>query len=170
MSSTGPGIDLSVVIPVYNEEESLPPLWDELRDMVEFWVEQGVTVFRVDNPHTKPFAFWQWLIADVKTRHPETIFLAEAFSRPRVMYRLAKLGFSQSYTYFTWRNTKHEITEYFIAWLAKSPPRPDWTWDSRRELAIRGESASFRRSMVEAYAAMARHMPDGGFQVVMFTH
>jgi starch synthase (maltosyl-transferring) len=88
-------------------------LWDELRDVVEFWIEQGVTVFRVDNPHTKPFAFWQWLIADVKERHPETIFLSEAFSRPRVMYRLAKLGFSQSYTYFTWRNTKHEIMEYF---------------------------------------------------------
>ncbi len=88
-------------------------LWQELRDVVVHWVGEGVRVFRVDNPHTKPFPFWEWLIADVKSRHPETIFLAEAFSRPAVMYRLAKLGFSQSYTYFTWRNTKREITEYF---------------------------------------------------------
>jgi starch synthase (maltosyl-transferring) len=88
-------------------------LWQELRDVVEHWIEEGVHVFRVDNPHTKPFDFWEWLIADVRSRHPEVIFLAEAFARPRVMYRLAKLGFSQSYTYFTWRNTKSELTEYF---------------------------------------------------------
>jgi starch synthase (maltosyl-transferring) len=88
-------------------------LWTELRDVVEFWVEQGIRVFRVDNPHTKPFDFWRWLIADVQSRHPDTIFLSEAFSRPRVMMRLAKLGFSQSYTYFTWRNTKQELTDYF---------------------------------------------------------
>jgi len=88
-------------------------LWQELRDVVLFWVGQGVKVFRVDNPHTKPFDFWRWLIADVQRSHPDTIFLAEAFSRPRVMFRLAKLGFSQSYTYFTWRNTKQELTDYF---------------------------------------------------------
>ena len=88
-------------------------LWQELRDVVEFWIANGVRVFRVDNPHTKPFDFWRWLIADVQSRHPDTLFLAEAFSRPRVMYRLAKLGFSQSYTYFTWRNTKQELTDYF---------------------------------------------------------
>jgi starch synthase (maltosyl-transferring) len=88
-------------------------LWSELRDVVLFWIGQGVKVFRVDNPHTKPFDFWRWLIADVRERHPDTIFLAEAFSRPRVMFRLAKLGFSQSYTYFTWRNTKQELTDYF---------------------------------------------------------
>jgi starch synthase (maltosyl-transferring) len=75
-------------------------------------VEHGVKVFRVDNPHTKPFPFWQWLIADVRARHPEVIFLSEAFTRPKVMYHLAKLGFSQSYTYFIWRNTKRELTEY----------------------------------------------------------
>jgi starch synthase (maltosyl-transferring) len=72
-----------------------------------------VKIFRVDNPHTKPFAFWEWLIGDVQQRHPDTVFLAEAFARPRVMYRLGKLGFSQSYTYFTWRNTKRELIEYF---------------------------------------------------------
>jgi starch synthase (maltosyl-transferring) len=94
-------------------------LWHELRDVVEFWVKQGVRVFRVDNPHTKPFGFWQWLIRDVQGRHPDVIFLAEAFARPRVMYRLAKLGFSQSYTYFTWRNTKRELTEYFVDLAAR---------------------------------------------------
>jgi len=87
-------------------------LWAELRDIVLFWIGHGVRIFRVDNPHTKPFAFWEWMIADVRARHPDTIFLAEAFTRPKVMAELAKLGFSQSYTYFTWRNTKAELTEY----------------------------------------------------------
>jgi starch synthase (maltosyl-transferring) len=72
-----------------------------------------VTIFRVDNPHTKSFAFWEWAISEIKSRHPEVIFLSEAFTRPRVMHKLAKLGFTQSYTYFTWRNTRHELTEYF---------------------------------------------------------
>ena len=88
-------------------------LWAELKSVVDFWIEQGVHIFRVDNPHTKPMPFWHWLIGAVKEQHPDVIFLAEAFTRPKVMYRLAKLGFSQSYTYFTWRNTKPEITEYF---------------------------------------------------------
>lgn len=87
-------------------------LWNELRDVVFFWLEQGVRIFRVDNPHTKPFAFWQWLIAEVRQKHPEALFLSEAFTRPKVMYRLAKIGFTQSYTYFTWRNTKQELTQY----------------------------------------------------------
>lgn len=88
-------------------------LWEELKDVVCFWAEQGVRVFRVDNPHTKPFHFWEWLIAEVKRDYPEAIFLAEAFTRPKVMYYLAKLGFTQSYTYFAWRNTRWELTEYF---------------------------------------------------------
>jgi starch synthase (maltosyl-transferring) len=88
-------------------------LWQELKSVVDFWIEQGIHIFRVDNPHTKPLSFWQWLIGAVKQEHPEVIFLAEAFTRPKVMYRLAKLGFSQSYTYFTWRNTKPELTQYF---------------------------------------------------------
>ena len=88
-------------------------LWTELRDVFEFWIGHGVRIFRVDNPHTKPFRFWQWLIADLQSRHPDTIFLAEAFTRPKVMRYLAKAGFTQSYSYFTWRNTKGEITEYF---------------------------------------------------------
>lgn len=88
------------------------PLWRALRDVVLFWAAQGVRVFRVDNPHTKPLPFWQWLISDVQSRHPEVIFLSEAFTRPKMMYRLAKIGFTQSYTYFTWRETKQELTEY----------------------------------------------------------
>ncbi len=88
-------------------------LWLELASIVEFWIEQGVRIFRVDNPHTKPFALWEWLIARIRRRWPDVIFLAEAFTRPHVMYRLAKLGFTQSYTYFAWRNTRQELTEYF---------------------------------------------------------
>ena len=88
-------------------------LWQELKSVVEFWHEQGIRIFRVDNPHTKPLPFWEWLIGEMKRDHPEVIFLAEAFTRPKVMYRLAKLGFSQSYSYFAWRNTKPEITQYF---------------------------------------------------------
>ncbi|MGA9144889.1 MAG: alpha-1,4-glucan--maltose-1-phosphate maltosyltransferase [Candidatus Acidiferrales bacterium] len=88
-------------------------LWEELKSVFDFWIEQGVRIFRVDNPHTKPFAFWEWTISEIKGRHPEVLFLAEAFTRPHVMYRLAKLGFSESYTYFTWRNTKEELTSYF---------------------------------------------------------
>ncbi len=89
-----------------------PALWLALRDIVQFWIDQGIRLFRVDNPHTKPFPFWEWMIADIRARHPDTVFLAEAFTRPKLMYRLAKLGFSQSYTYFTWRNTKQELEEY----------------------------------------------------------
>jgi starch synthase (maltosyl-transferring) len=88
-------------------------LWNELLNVVLFWIEKGVRIFRVDNPHTKPFRFWQWLIASVQEQFPDAIFLAEAFTRPKVMKFLAKCGFSQSYSYFTWRNTKWEITEYF---------------------------------------------------------
>jgi starch synthase (maltosyl-transferring) len=88
-------------------------LWDELKRIVCFWIEQGVRIFRVDNPHTKPLRFWEWLINEIKVSHPEVIFLSEAFTRPKVQYHLAKRGFTQSYTYFAWRNTKEEITRYF---------------------------------------------------------
>ncbi len=87
-------------------------LWNALRDVVEFWIEQGVNIFRVDNPHTKPFRFWEWLIHDIQSRHPQVIFLAEAFTRPKLMKGLAKLGFTQSYTYFTWRAQKWELEQY----------------------------------------------------------
>jgi starch synthase (maltosyl-transferring) len=95
-----------------------------LRDVVQFWVDQGVRIFRVDNPHTKPLPFWQWMIADIRGRHPDVIFLAEAFTRPKMMYRLAKIGFTQSYTYFTWRNTKAEIVEYLTE--LNAPPVRDF--------------------------------------------
>jgi starch synthase (maltosyl-transferring) len=97
-------------------------LWAELKSVVDFWIARGVKIFRVDNPHTKAFAFWEWLISATKRDHPEVIYLAEAFTRPKVMHRLAKLGFSQSYTYFTWRNTKQELTDYF-ADLSRGPGR-----------------------------------------------
>jgi starch synthase (maltosyl-transferring) len=97
-------------------------LWGELKSVLDFWIAQGVRIFRVDNPHTKAFPFWEWAIGEVKRAHPEVIFLSEAFTRPKVMHRLAKLGFSQSYTYFAWRNTKRELTEYFSE-LTSSPSR-----------------------------------------------
>jgi starch synthase (maltosyl-transferring) len=87
-------------------------LWAALHGVVEHWIGHGIRIFRVDNPHTKPFRFWEWLIAEVKREHPDVLFLAEAFTRPRVMYQLAKAGFSQSYTYFAWRQTKHELIDY----------------------------------------------------------
>jgi starch synthase (maltosyl-transferring) len=100
---------------IYNvnfESEDWQGLWQALLDVVVGWVERGITVFRVDNPHTKPAPFWEWLIREVRREHPEVIFLAEAFTRPSMMTTLAKLGFAQSYTYFTWKNTKTEIVEY----------------------------------------------------------
>ncbi|MGB6603060.1 MAG: alpha-1,4-glucan--maltose-1-phosphate maltosyltransferase [Steroidobacteraceae bacterium] len=110
------------IYPFYFETSAWRELWQELARIVEFWLEQGVRIFRVDNPHTKPFAFWQWLIARVRRMHPEVIFLAEAFTRPDVMYRLAKAGFTQSYTYFTWRNTRQELISYFTE-LGAAPVR-----------------------------------------------
>ncbi|WP_243389845.1 alpha-1,4-glucan--maltose-1-phosphate maltosyltransferase [Arboricoccus pini] len=93
-------------------KDAVPGLWEALRDVVLFWCEAGIKIFRVDNPHTKPLPFWEWLIAQVQKRYPETIYLAEAFTRPKMMKRLAKLGFTQSYSYFTWRNTKFELSNY----------------------------------------------------------
>jgi starch synthase (maltosyl-transferring) len=102
-------------------KDSIPDLWVALYEVVLFWARQGVRLFRVDNPHTKSFPFWEWLIAEVQARYPDTVFLSEAFTRPKVMYRLAKIGFSQSYTYFTWRNTKREFEEYLTE-LTQGPP------------------------------------------------
>jgi len=101
------------IYPLDFESPQWETLWQELKGIFEFWIEQGVRTFRVDNPHTKPFAFWEWVIGEIKRQHPDVIFLAEAFTKPHVMYGLAKVGFSQSYTYFTWRNTKQELADYF---------------------------------------------------------
>lgn len=100
------------IYPFNFETEHWRELWHELKDVMLYWIAQGVRIFRVDNPHTKPFAFWAWLIAGVKRDYPDVLFLAEAFTRPKIMYRLAKLGFSHSYTYFAWRNSKTDLIEY----------------------------------------------------------
>jgi len=102
--------------------DAVPALWIALRDIVLLWISHGVKVFRVDNPHTKPLPFWKWLIGDVRAKHPDAIFLAEAFTRPNMMYRLAKIGFSQSYTYFTWRDGKQDLADY-ITELTTTAPR-----------------------------------------------
>ncbi|MDD2058845.1 alpha-1,4-glucan--maltose-1-phosphate maltosyltransferase [Pseudomonas sp. GD03860] len=93
--------------------DAVPSLWLALRDVVLGWVQEGVKMFRVDNPHTKPLPFWHWMIANIRSQHPDVIFLAEAFTKPAMMARLGKVGYSQSYTYFTWRNTKAELQSYF---------------------------------------------------------
>lgn len=100
------------IIPLNFETENWKELWEELKSIVLFWIEKGIRMFRVDNPHTKAFSFWEWLIKEIKKDYPDVIFLSEAFTRPKVMYRLAKVGFTQTYTYFTWRNTKRELIEY----------------------------------------------------------
>jgi starch synthase (maltosyl-transferring) len=110
------------IYPLNFESEDWEGLWQALRDVFLFWVQQGVGVFRVDNPHTKSLHFWEWVIAEVKQVQPEAIFLSEAFTRPALMHRLAKAGFTQSYNYFPWRNTKWELTQYFTE-LTKGPGR-----------------------------------------------
>jgi starch synthase (maltosyl-transferring) len=101
------------IYPINFESADWQALWVELKRIIEFWIGHGVKIFRVDNPHTKPYRFWEWALAEVRKQHPDTVFLSEAFTRPKVMRYLAKAGFSQSYTYFTWRNTKEELAEYF---------------------------------------------------------
>ena len=110
------------IYPFDFESDDWQGLWEELKSVFDHWIGVGVTIFRVDNPHTKAFPFWEWVIGEIKREHPQVLFLAEAFTRPKIMYRLAKLGFSQSYTYFPWRNGKHEITSYLTE-LAQTPVR-----------------------------------------------
>jgi starch synthase (maltosyl-transferring) len=110
------------IYPINFESAEWQGLWTELKRVIEFWIGHGVKIFRVDNPHTKSFRFWEWALADIKRQHPDTIFLSEAFTRPKVMRYLAKSGFSQSYTYFTWRNAKDELMEYFTE-LARTDVR-----------------------------------------------
>ncbi len=110
------------IYPFDFESEDWAGMWEELKSVFDYWIAHGVTIFRVDNPHTKAFPFWEWLIGEIKIEHPEVLFLAEAFTRPKIMYRLAKLGFSQSYTYFPWRNAKGETAAYLTE-LAQTPVR-----------------------------------------------
>lgn len=100
------------VLPFNFECDDWQNLWEELKSIITFWITKGVRVFRVDNPHTKPFKFWQWVLAEINNEYPEVIFLSEAFTRPKIMARLAKIGFQQSYTYFTWRENKAELEQY----------------------------------------------------------
>lgn len=100
------------ILPIYWESEDYKNLWNECLEILLEWIDCGVRVFRVDNPHTKPYYFWNWIIAEVKKKFPDVLFLAEAFTKPKVMQQLAKQGYTQSYTYFTWRNSKHELIEY----------------------------------------------------------
>ena len=132
------------------------PLWQEMKRVIEFWIAHGVKTFRVDNPHTKPMRFWEWLIRAVQLAHPETIFLAEAFTRPKVMKVLAKCGFTQSYTYFTWRTHKQELIEYFTE--ITTPPVSDYfrgnlwpnTPDILHETLVRGDRPAFKFRLVMA--------------------
>ncbi len=110
------------IIPFDFESADWQGLWRELGDIFRFWIDRGIRIFRVDNPHTKAFPFWEWVINDIKRDFPEVIFLSEAFTRPKVMYRLAKVGFSQSYTYFSWRNTRAEMEQY-VKELIRPPVR-----------------------------------------------
>jgi starch synthase (maltosyl-transferring) len=100
------------ILPVNFENDDWKDLWEELKSILDYWCEQGVRIFRVDNPHTKSFHFWEWCIAEVQKKYPGTIFLSEAFTKPKVMKELAKLGYTQSYTYYVWRTSKHELIEY----------------------------------------------------------
>jgi starch synthase (maltosyl-transferring) len=151
------------IYPFDFESEDWPALWRALNDVFRFWIGRGVRIFRVDNPHTKPFPFWQWLIDDVKRDHPDVLFLAEAFTRPKVMYRLAKLGFSQSYTYFTWRNTKQELADYFTELTQTSAReffRPNaWpnTPDILHEVLQAGGRPAFQARLVLAATLSANY-------------
>ncbi|MFB9056847.1 alpha-1,4-glucan--maltose-1-phosphate maltosyltransferase [Mariniflexile ostreae] len=100
------------ILPIYWESDDYKALWDECLDILLYWIDCGIKIFRVDNPHTKPFYFWNWIITNIKEKHPDVLFLAEAFTAPKIMQQLAKQGYTQSYTYFTWRENKHEIIEY----------------------------------------------------------
>jgi len=151
------------IYPFNFETEDWQALWAELKSVFDHWIGEGVTIFRVDNPHTKSFGFWEWVITEIKREHPEAIFLAEAFTRPKVMHRLAKLGFTQSYTYFTWRNHKHELQAYFTE-LASGPGkdyfRPNvWpnTPDILHEQLQTGQSAVYMARLVLAATLAASY-------------
>ena len=150
-------------------------LWNALRDIVLFWVEQGVRIFRVDNPHTKPFAFWEWLIREVQMRHPGVIFLSEAFTRPKVMKALAKLGFSQSYTYFTWRTTKWDLQAYLselTAYPVREYFRPNFFVNTPDILPFHlqsGDPAVFKSRVALAATLSSSYGVYSGFELIEHT-
>jgi starch synthase (maltosyl-transferring) len=151
------------IYPFHFESDEWVPLWAELKSIFSFWIGHGVRIFRVDNPHTKPFRFWEWLIAEIKKDYPDVLFLAEAFTRPKVMYRLAKLGFSQSYTYFSWKDSKQEIIDYFSE-LTASPVREFFRpncWPNTPDIlpaSLRGQGApAFRLRLALAATLSATY-------------
>ncbi|MCW3039668.1 MAG: hypothetical protein JWM31_1573 [Solirubrobacterales bacterium] len=144
-------------------------LWNALLEVTVGWVERGVKVFRVDNPHTKPLAFWEWLIARVRTEHPDVIFLAEAFTRRAMMRALGKAGFNQSYTYFTWKNAKHELTEYLVELVHETPDfyRPNFfanTPDILHEYLQHGGPPAFEARLVLAATLSPSYGIYSGFE------
>jgi starch synthase (maltosyl-transferring) len=156
---------------IYNvnfESEDWEGLWAALLDVVLFWVHRGITVFRVDNPHTKPLPFWEWLISEVRSKHPDVIFLAEAFTRPSMMTTLAKIGFAQSYTYFTWKNSKAELVEYMqqlLAWREFYRPNAFVnTPDILHEYLQRGGPPAFEARLVLAATLVPTYGIYSGFE------
>ena len=156
---------------IYNvnfDSEDWKGLWAALRDVVLFWVARGVTVFRVDNPHTKPVPFWSWLIDEVRGEHPEVIFLAEAFTRPAMMQTLGKVGFAQSYTYFTWKNTRWELLEFMgqlLEWNAYYRPNCFVnTPDILHEYLVRGGPPAFEARLVLASTLSPSYGVYSGFE------
>jgi starch synthase (maltosyl-transferring) len=159
------------IYPLNFDTEDWENLWRELRRVVLFWVEQGVRMLRVDNPHTKPIHFWEWLIHSVQSKYPDVVFLSEAFTRPAVMYALAKVGFTQSYSYFTWRNTKSELTQYFTE-LTQTEVREYYranlfanTPDILHEYLQTGGRAAFQVRLVLAATLGASYGIYSGFEL-----
>jgi starch synthase (maltosyl-transferring) len=152
------------IVPLNFECEDWQSLWEALRDIVLHWVGEGVLVFRVDNPHTKPFAFWEWLIAEVKARDPRVFFLAEAFTRPALLHGLALRGFSQSYNYFAWRNTRHEVESYLRE--LTSPPVPDYLrpsfWPNTPDILTEYLQAGGRPAFIARFVLAATLAPNYG--------
>ncbi|HKO89491.1 MAG TPA: alpha-1,4-glucan--maltose-1-phosphate maltosyltransferase [Burkholderiales bacterium] len=160
------------IYPFDFETEDWEALWQELRSVFAFWIEKGVKIFRVDNPHTKAFPFWEWCIADIKREYPEVLFLAEAFTRPRVMHRLAKLGFSQSYTYFSWRNTKEELTDYFTE-LTRGPGRDYFrpnVWPNTPDILTEHLQYGGRAAFVSRLVLAATLCPNYGIYGPAYEH
>jgi starch synthase (maltosyl-transferring) len=159
------------IYPVSFYGDDPQPLWLELKRIVEFWIGHGVTTFRVDNPHTKPVKFWEWLIREVQTARPDVVFLAEAFTRPKMMKVLAKSGFTQSYTYFTWRNEKRELQDYLME--ITTPPVAEYfrgnlwpnTPDILHETLQRGGRPAFKLRLVLAATLSSLYGMYSGYEL-----
>jgi starch synthase (maltosyl-transferring) len=161
------------IYPLDFESEDWEGLWQGLREVVRFWMDQGVRIFRVDNPHTKAFAFWEWLIDDVHATDPDVLFLAEAFTRPKIMHRLAKLGFTQSYTYFTWRYEKWDLEEYFtelttrpVVDFYRANPWPNTPDILTEQLQRGGRSVFYLRAVLAATLAANYGIYGPAFELV----